>query len=205
MKNKILISFIVLLLLMQSGCEHTVIKTTQKSNVNSRITLVTVQGGEAAYNICYASNVYVLLYNANLPVSPDKSIIIAPKTLPKKYIDAYIRKNNDIKFIIKSDNYDKIKYTDKIIFADDRLPQTNNQAIGGIIETFDTAENAKNNINTLKKEIKSNYIYQNGVDLLALSPLLTKKQAERYKDVFMALDIGNYLDDSDNPENIVIT
>jgi hypothetical protein len=165
-----------------------------------RDTLKIAKMDSTSSDIRYASNIYVALYNENFPLSENKSIIIAPKKFPQKYIGDYIEKNGDIKFIVAKDEYNRIgsngEYVSKIIFADDRLPQIEGTPLGGIIETFYSSDDAIAHIEALKKEIKNNYVYQNGVDLLALSGNLSPKQVKKYQVAFMQLSIENSLNDS---------
>jgi hypothetical protein len=177
------------------------IVTSYKAPINGkRDTLKVVKMDSTSSDIRYVSNIYAALYNENFPLSDSKSIIIAPQNFPQKYIGDYIEKTSDIKFIVEKDSYSKIgndgEYVSKIIFADDRLPQIQDRASSGIIETFRSSNDATAQAEALKKEIKSNYVYQNGVDLLALSNDLSPKQVKKYQTAFMQLSIENSLNDS---------
>lgn len=162
-----------------------------------KIILTTSALDSTSTDIRWAPNIYVYFYNANLPVSDSKSRLIVSNKFPLKYIGASIKKNDDVRFIIAGDGRKEIgengKYQSKVIFIDDRIP---NQQNGGIIETFETFEDAKAYIPELKKEIGSDYVYQNGVDLLAVSSRLSKKQIEKYKNCFLQLRILNDLSDA---------
>lgn len=192
MKKIICLNIILSISVLFSGCN--ILKS------ENRATLQLAKMDATSSDIRYASNIYAELYNENFPLDDSQSIIVAPQNFPQKYIGDYIEKTADIKFIVEKDRFNQIgsigEYVSKIIFVDDRLCQIQKNEFGGVIETFRSSNDTNAQIKTLKQEIQSEYVYQNGVDLLAISNKLSQKQAIKYQNAFMKLDIGNNLDES---------
>ena len=191
--KKITIIFTVLFLMFSmSGCKP----NTPISNKPKTI-LTVAETDSTSTNPSYAINILVSFYNSKLPVGTDNSLFYVSANFEKKDVGAFLKKNENVGCVLAVDTTGKInaesQYICKLAFADTRLSQPINSVQGGIIETFKTSDDAKSHKSDLIKEVKGNYAYQNGVDLLGLSPLLSEKQAEEYKTVFTGLKIQPFL------------